>query len=272
MSLRNPLEAQDFIHAKTTKDIDDYLKLLTFPDNFSCYTHTSVEETELIYNEIFVKQEYLLHGLSLENCCCDFDIGANIGLFTIFAKSRNKDIVVHAFEPIRDTYEILIRNIELHKIRDVYPHHNAIGSKDGTERTFTFYPHMAGNSTANPEVKNEQRRVMTELLGKEQTDVFFQSESQAARVRTISSIIEEEGISAIDFLKIDVEGDELAVLKGISKEHFQIIRQVVIEVHSEFLFKEVQSFLNKIGFTVFSGMGLASSAGTGDANIHAVRL
>ncbi len=268
--LFDSFEPPGYVHATTIKDVDGPLKFFTFPDDFSCYSHTSVWETELIYNEIFVKQEYLLHGLSLEDCRCVFDVGANIGLFTVFIKSRNEDLVVHAFEPIRHNYDTLLRNIELHKLRGVYPHNNALGSTDGAERTFTFYPNMAGNSTANPGDKAELQSTMTELFGKELVDFSFQSEIQTAQVRTISSMIEKEGVSTIDLLKIDVEGDELAVLKGISEDHFRLVRQVVAEVHSESLLKETQSLLGKMGFTVLSDTGI--SAVSGVCNIYGVRL
>lgn len=269
MSSQNPLEAEDFVHAAAVTETEDSYRLLTFPDQFRCYTHTSVAETELIYNEIFVKQEYLRHGLSFENCRYVFDVGANIGLFTVFAKSRNKDLIVYAFEPISDTYRVLLRNIALHENDAVHAYNYAIGLHSDTERMFTFYPNMAGNSTANPENKEEQRQVMNEVFGKTQTDFYFQAEMRVAPVRTLSALIAATGVTTIDFLKIDVEGDELAVLQGISPEHCRIIRQVVVEVHTALLFQEVQAFLNTKGFTVLSDTGI--SAFTGVTNIYAVR-
>lgn len=40
-----------------------------------------------------------------------------------------------------------------------------------------------------------------------------------------------QGLETIDLLKIDVERAEMAVLRGVSDEHWQRIRQVVMEVH-----------------------------------------
>jgi nonribosomal peptide synthetase DhbF len=48
---------------------------------------------------------------------------------------------------------------------------------------------------------------------------------------TISDVIDEQGIQRIDYLKVDTEGAELNVLKGIRSDHWPIIRQAVIEVH-----------------------------------------
>uniref|UniRef100_A0A0D3L0V8 Methyltransferase FkbM domain-containing protein n=1 Tax=Emiliania huxleyi (strain CCMP1516) TaxID=280463 RepID=A0A0D3L0V8_EMIH1 len=44
-------------------------------------------------------------------------------------------------------------------------------------------------------------------------------------------MLEELGVERVDLLKVDCEGDELAVLRGISARHWAAIRQVVAEVH-----------------------------------------
>ena len=49
---------------------------------------------------------------------------------------------------------------------------------------------------------------------------------------TLSQLLEREGVrGAIDLLKIDVEGDELRVLQGLSSADYRRTRQVVVEVH-----------------------------------------
>ncbi|MFN8445379.1 MAG: hypothetical protein U0175_31610 [Caldilineaceae bacterium] len=68
--------------------------------------------SDLIYNEVFLKQEYLGNILALKDCRYVVNIGANIGMFTRFAKLRNLALVIHAFEPIKATYDVLVKNIE----------------------------------------------------------------------------------------------------------------------------------------------------------------
>ena len=80
--MKNPFEDPTFVFATTLEDAGDGLKLLTFPDGFRCYTHSNEQEVMLIYNEIFVKHEYLGGSIVLEGCRYVFDVGANIGLFT----------------------------------------------------------------------------------------------------------------------------------------------------------------------------------------------
>lgn len=221
----------------------------------------------LIYNVIFVRQEYLGATLSLDGCRYVFDVGANIGLFTIFAKMRNDTLIVHAFEPIKATYDVLVKNIELHGLADVHPHNYALGRQDGTERTMTFYPNAAGNATAHPESKVALKRTLTEILGHGQANYLFQgAQVHEVQARTLSAVIDQEGVPAVDLLKIDTEGDELAVLQGISEAHNLIVRQIAAEVHSDVLLDEIQPLLASMGFHVVSDAGIALGN-----NIYAVR-
>ena len=47
------------VMAPSIEEVEERLWLYTFPDGFRCYSHSAAQETQLIYNEIFVKAEYL---------------------------------------------------------------------------------------------------------------------------------------------------------------------------------------------------------------------
>ena len=51
-------------------------------------SHHNRNETEYLYHEIFEKQCYTQHGVTLKEDACVLDVGANIGLFTLFAAER----------------------------------------------------------------------------------------------------------------------------------------------------------------------------------------
>jgi FkbM family methyltransferase len=268
MSLQHPSFLSGLVQAESIEHVEGNLKLVTFPDGFRCYSHTSPPETEFIYNEIYVEQEYLQHGLTLDGVTYIFDVGANIGVFTLFAKSRNPQAVVHAFEPIRDTCDVLRRNVELHRLTGVHVHNVALGAQAAAQRTFTYYPHMAGNTTATPALKKALRQAMAQGAGEDMVDFVFQSETRTAPVWTLSAFLTERDIPAIDFLKIDVEGDELAVLQGIAREHISGIRQMVIEVHTPEIAQKVCALLTRVGFEVVHEAGLASQAEA--SNVYAI--
>ena len=70
-------------------------------------------------------------------------------------------------------------------------------------------------------------------------------------VTTVSDAIAELEWDGVDLLKLDVEGDELAALKGVRDEHWPTIRQVVCEVKGvDGRLGAVEALLASHGFTV----------------------
>jgi hypothetical protein len=108
-----------------------------------------------------------------------------------------------------------------------------------------------------------------EKFGKEWMERALVSETRVARVRTLSSILRELDIPSIDFLKIDTEGDEDAVLDGIQEEQFGIIRHIAMEIHTEKLYRDIQKKLSQSGCVLHSDAGLAEFAGT--TNLYAAK-
>ena len=72
--------------------------LHVLPDG-SPVAHLNKNETDYIYNEIFVLQAYLRHGITLRDGDCVVDVGANIGLFTVFANRWPATCACFHFEP-----------------------------------------------------------------------------------------------------------------------------------------------------------------------------
>ncbi len=250
-----------YVFPEAVEDAPADLKRLIFPGGFYCYAPFEADEAVMIYNEIMVKEEYFQYGLSVAGAKCVLDVGANIGMFTMAVKLKSPDATVHAFEPVQDTFQVLDRNARSHGWPDVHTYNVAIGSQDHTEREIIFYPRMPGNSSANLGLKVAQKQEMDQIFGKEASDFYFVSESRHAQVRTLSSIIQEQGITGVDYLKIDVEGDELLVLDGIAETHWPIIKQVVVEAHNELLQQQVCARLAQRGFETTVGRGLSSAAG-----------
>ena len=58
----------------------------------------------------------------------------------------------------------------------------------------------------------------------------FQKRTVTARLRTLSSVIADEGIQTVDLLKVNVEKSELDVLRGLTEADWKKVRQLVIEV------------------------------------------
>jgi len=248
------------------------MEKIKLPNGLECYS-LSHRETEYIYSEIFSEQQYVQNNIVVREGDCIFDVGANIGLFVLFINQFKKNLKIFAFEPIEPVFTVLSNNIELHNLTNVSLFKYGLGSEDDANRVFIFYPNMPGNSTERPKEKIVQRDVMIDVIGQEQTDYFFKnSQEVSGEIRTLSRAIEDLSIDSIDLLKIDVEGEELAVIQGIEPNDWIKIKQIVAEVHDiDNRLEEFQSILQNYGFEVTIEKNALVPAGANNFNVYAVR-
>jgi len=246
-------------------------KKMVLPNNLECY-YLSKEETEYIFSEVFTEQQYFKHGITLNEGDCIFDIGANIGLFSLFISQLQKQVKIFSFEPIKQIFDVLQANIILYSLSNISLFNYGLSSENNAEKLFTFYPNMAGNSTTKPLEKLEQREVMNTVLDKNMVDYFFQNQEVRGELRTLSSVINELDIKFIDLLKIDVEGEEYKVLKGINTNDWSKIKQIVAEVHDiEGRIDKIQGLLKTNGFHITVEKNSLMPPTLNTFNLYAVR-
>ncbi len=229
--------------ASTAADDPD---LHTLPNGL-VVAHQNRNETDYLYQEIFANRCYTLHGITLPENACVFDIGANIGMFTLFVSRACPTARIFAFEPLPPIYLSLRRNVARHASGTRLFEYGLSASE--CSETFTFYPRytmMSGSADyANPEgevevikrfLSNELEQgeaAAGELL--EQADELlagrFREERHSVRLRRLSEVISEQGIDRIDLLKIDVQRAEMDVLAGLDEADWDKVQQVVMEVH-----------------------------------------
>ncbi|MDF5737287.1 MULTISPECIES: non-ribosomal peptide synthetase [unclassified Nostoc] len=207
--------------------------------------HLNKTETEFLYQEIFTDQSYLQHGITLDEGDCIFDVGANIGLFSLFAAQACPKVKIYAFEPIPPVFELLRLNAELYNLDAKVFNIGLSGETKSAE--FTYYPNVSVISGRFADASEEKEVVKSFLLkqhagtgnattvSQEVLDELLverlQSEQFTCQLKTISQIIEENQIERIDLLKIDVEKSERDVLTGIQERDWLKIQQIIVEVH-----------------------------------------
>ncbi|HKX31469.1 MAG TPA: amino acid adenylation domain-containing protein [Blastocatellia bacterium] len=205
-------------------------------------------ETEYLYEEIFVKKSYLKHGITLPKSGCIFDVGANIGMFTLFACRNRKGVRVYAFEPIEPIYEVLQINTQLYGDGRVKLYQMGLGAREKRE-SYTYYrgySMMSGESryAAPAEDLEVIKNYLRNENGSEPIEDFlreaeailtnrFEEERYECQVRTLAEVIREEGVERIDLLKVDVQRAEIDVLRGIEEQDWARIDQIVMEVHDQ---------------------------------------
>jgi phthiocerol/phenolphthiocerol synthesis type-I polyketide synthase E len=222
-------------------------------------------ETEHFYLDIFEKRVYARNGVVLEGEPVVFDVGANIGLFSLFVRHHAKAARIFAFEPAPPTFDLLRRNLTGTSGEN---HLFNVGLADRPGRmSLTFYPRSTGMSTFR-ENESEERLVLESIMRNqfasdragmseamqsinEILDLRFESTEFECPIRTVSEVIHEYALERVDLIKIDVQKCERAVLDGIDREHWPRIRQIVVEVHDiDGRVDEIARLLGGHGFEV----------------------
>jgi amino acid adenylation domain-containing protein/FkbM family methyltransferase len=254
--------------------------------------HMNRNETAYLFEEIFDKQTYLKHGIILDRGMTVFDVGANIGMFSLFVSHHCPDARIWAFEPLHPICEKLRANLAKYAPRAQVA---GIGlSSEENTATFTFYPRysMMSSAEAHADAGGEVQVIRTfleqkQLLGDgEAAELLahldevlhsrFQSQLVECRLRRLSDVIREERVETIELLKIDVQRAELDVLRGLDEEHWPKVRQVVMEVHdgigkaTEGRVRELESLLSERGFVVVVEQDELLK-GTDRYNLYAIR-
>jgi FkbM family methyltransferase len=137
---------------------------------------------------------WLLNTLSSLNPKVVFDVGANVGLWTLGAVRNLRDVQVHAFEPIPATFERLCRQVESHT--NVVPNNVALADRTMDQLEMWVPTNFAEASAVRPEVG---------------------SGSTLVKATTGDLYMHQHGIDHIDILKLDVEGLEWEVLAGFAE-------------------------------------------------------
>ena len=139
------------------------------------------------------------------------DIGANIGYYTILsAKLVGKSGTVYAFEPEDRNFEDLMENIEFNELKNVIAVQKAISNSDGIATLYTSKYESGEHSLVKGRVKDGLGTVDVETV-------------------RLDDVVKGD----IDFLKMDVEGNEPNVLKGAERTLKGPNIKLVVEVFPE---------------------------------------
>lgn len=135
-----------------------------------------------------------------------FDVGANLGQYSVEAKSLNSDIIVYAFEAHPKTFEKLklaVQGYEKFNVINV-----AVGNPDERNRSIQLYDYADNDGSQHASIYKE---VFSEIHLSEN---LIQHEIE---LMALSEFCKKNSIDHISFLKIDTEGNEIDVLRGMTE-------------------------------------------------------
>ncbi len=122
-----------------------------------------------------------------------FDIGSNIGMTAVIA-AKSGAAKVYAFEPDPNVFPFLLDTIKANAAL-VHAHNMALGAAEGSLSFFS-----------NPSSTSASHLVTEDTLG--------HSPTGTVQMSTFDTFVKAQRIQKIDFIKIDVEGFEIDVLRG----------------------------------------------------------
>ncbi len=159
-----------------------------------------------------------------------FDIGANVGFYTLLAaRLVGHDGSVVAFEPAARNVGYLRRHLELNSLTNVRVLEAAVGDRVGTA-VFQTGPSFS-----------EGHLVPGDLPGPGQCRI---------RLITLDDLLTRSEVPPPQMLKIDVEGAEYAVLRGAVNLLKRARPEILLSTHSTALREECSHLLTGLGYSI----------------------
>jgi FkbM family methyltransferase len=154
-----------------------------------------------------------------------FDIGAHAGFYSLLAseltgcKGR-----VYAFEPLPRNVRCLREHLRINHIANVYVVEAAVADFDGRAMFLKHSDSTMGRVSAEGSLE--------------------------VRTVTLDQLVSDGGIPSPQFLKIDVEGGETAVLSGARQLLARTHPAIFLSTHGQDLHRKCSGFLISLGYSL----------------------
>ncbi len=214
-------------------------ELIKFKDSIKLELHIDDWIQENIYFlDTYEEAELKYIQSSINEGNTFIDIGANIGVHTLFAsKLVKKKGRVISFEPFSKNHKSLTRNISLNNSQNITIENIAISDK---EKTIEIYYDKEDSN-----------------LGMASSFLTKFSSSEKTQAISLDSYVEGRSIEKIDFIKLDIEGGEYLALLGMKKVLTTYYPKLLVEILEEGSEsnsdnkKDIINYLEGIGYILY---------------------
>jgi len=169
-----------------------------------------------------------------------FDVGANVGAYSLIASRHNPNLKVYAFEPMHKNYYALIENIIVNSLSEKIVALNCAISSDDGFQNFNCSSLKIGSALS--------------ALGEPidyKGDLFCPEFIQHIYAFSIDNLVFKHGLPAPDYVKIDVDSIEYEIVIGMQTCLSECIRSVLIEGDKR-QYEKFDSLIRSKGFSLIS--------------------
>ena len=192
----------DFFGKRYRGDLSHYVDWMVF-----CYGAAAMPELTLLRESV--------NAIRSKNggAVLALDIGGNVGHHTTFLSGIADQVIT--FEPYAPLQQQIEAKIALNKIGNVKLMPFGLGEKDDV---LNYYPGMGANSGVGSFLHAEDLGNATPIK---------------LQIRRGDSVLEELGVGKVDIMKVDVEGFEAAVLRGLHDRIHRDRPAILTEISDE---------------------------------------
>lgn len=170
---------------------------------------------ESVFREVFLDRDYMvLDDIISEASGVILDVGAHIGLFSVYVRGLNDNVKIFAYEPEPVNFSAMKEHFKENHVEGVVAKNVAVTAKDGETVLYL------SEDSHNHSIWN-----------------FFKKEVKQVKVPTVSmrKIFEKDlgrrGVQFCDLVKMDCEGAEFEILESMDDNLFKKIGSFYIEYH-----------------------------------------
>ena len=206
--------------------------LLRFRDGTQFRVRTAMEVWVII--ETYLGHTYEQNSFDVQNNWVIIDIGAGLGEFSITAAKKCPNGIVYAYEPFRESFELMQENILLN---------NVVNTK--------VYPYAVGGNVGLMHLKTASG--VPVLYSTAINDSYLGRHDAIVQGTTLDEVFETFHLENCDLIKIDCEGAEYDILFHTSSSTLQKTKRICLEYHNgitKFTHLDLVHFLESHGFLV----------------------
>lgn len=165
--------------------------------------------TTMSLYRIWGDYEYGIKPKDVVNFKTVIDIGAHIGLFSVFLGYLNPECKILSFEMDENNYNNLKKNIKNCDVKNIIPFNCAVSKKS---EVIDYYSGRGSSEFSIKKISFSDK--------KPSIDENKESVNQINSI-TLNDIIKNNNLDSIDFLKIDCEGAEYEIIYSTSEKNIK---------------------------------------------------